>query len=199
MTNDIDIKLIGDKELAEVLRSLNYATQQKVLRGILRDAGNKTIVKALKAVTPVKTGKLKKSMGIITGKAKNTATVFAGPRLSHTKTAAGKAGYSGWVANILEYAKSDIRTPAGAIGGRFRRKGVPKKAFRPFFGTAAGAGFVKAVGPIRKRTNFTFAIKSNISAAEIHVTKSIRTVIERTWKRKSKSMAGGYQSYGQWR
>ena len=184
MTNDIDIKLIGDNDLANVLRSLDFATQHKTLKAILRDAGNKEIVTHLKRATPVVTGKLRKSMGVVAGRSKRNATIFVGPRMSHGKTRAGVEGYSGWVANILEFAKPGRRTPENA------------KAFKPFFGGPGGAGFVTSVGPIRKKTHFSFVITSRLRAAEIHITKSTRTVIERTWKRKSKGLAGYAQAKG---
>jgi len=177
--NDVDIKLIGDNELAEALRSLDYATQQRELKKILRDAANKTVVAHLKRVAPVRTGALRASMGVITGKSKRKATVFAGPRLSHSKTRSGKAGYSGWVANILENAKPQRRVP---------QKG---KAFKPFFGTASGPGFVTSVGPITKKTHFTYAIQTQLQPAALHITKSTRTVLTRTWNRKRKIMTYG--------
>jgi len=173
MTNDVDITLVGDKELHEVLKGLNYATQHKFLKAILRDTSAKTVVPFVRQATPRgKTGNLRKSIGTITGKSKSTATVFVGPRMSHRRTAEGDDGYRGWVANILEFAKPHDRVPENA------------KAFKPFFGGAAGPGFVRKVGPIRKKTNLTWAIKSRLQPAEVHMTKAIRTVIERAWKKK---------------
>lgn len=173
MTNDIDITLVGDKELLRTLENLDYATQHKYLKAILRNTSAKTVVPFVRQATPRgQTGNLRKSIGTITGKSKSTATVFVGPRLSHKKSREGNDGYSGWVANILEFAKPHDRVPKDA------------KAFKPFFGTAAGPGFVRKVGPIKKKTNLTWAITSRLNPAEIHMTKSIRTVIERTWKKK---------------
>ena len=174
MSNDVDIKLVGDNELIEALRALDYATQQRELKKILKDSGNQTIVKALQRASPVRTGTLRRSMGTIMGKSRSKATVFVGPRMSHTKTRQGSDQYSGWVANILENAKPGRRYPEKS------------KAFKPFFGSASGPGFVKSVGPIRNRTHFTYAITSNLMAAELHITKSVRTVITRTWNRKVK-------------
>jgi len=171
---NVDIKLVGDNELSAALRSLDYATQQRALKAILRDAGNNTIVKALKAITPVRTGKLQKSMGVVSGRNRRRATVFVGPRMSHIQTARGREGYSGWVANILENAKDHDRVPLKA------------KSFKPFSGTGAGPEFFKKVGPIRKRIHFSYAIESNIKNAEVHIIKSTRKVIERTWNRKVK-------------
>ncbi len=185
MTNDVDIKLIGDDELLGVLRNLDYATQQKYLKAILRDTSVKTVKPFVKQATPRgQTGNLRKSIGEVTGKSKRTATVFVGPRLSHRKTREGDTGHKGWVANILEFAKPQDRVPENA------------KAFKPFFGSAAGPGFVRKVGPIKKKTNLTWAISSRMGAAEVYMTKAIRTVIERTWKRKTKGLAGYAQVKG---
>ena len=173
--NDVDIKLIGDNELAEALRALDFATQQRELKKILRETSNKTILPALRLATPVRTGNLRRSMGNVSGRSKRNATVFVGPRMSHGRSRSGSTGYSGWVANILENAKD---------GRRYPKKG---KAFKPFFGSASGAGFVTSVGPIRKKTHLTFAIQSNLQSAELYITKATRTVIERTWKRKLNS------------
>ena len=189
MMNDIDIKLIGDNELAQVIRNLDYVTQQRFLKNILADVGRREIVKYLKIVAPMgQTGNLRRSMGVIRGKAKNTATVFVGPRLSHKESAAGKEGYKGWVANILEFAKSEPRTPKGAEGGRFQRSGKePKKTFKPF----VPGLFLREISPIRKRTHFTYTIESRLKPAEVEIKEATRRVIERTWKNKSKQAGLG--------
>jgi len=174
MTNDIDIKLLGYNELTEVLRNLDYATQHKILKSILRNTGTKEIIPYVKRVTPQgQTGNLKRSIGNVTGRSKINATVFVGPRMSH-KRSMGSNEYSGWVANILEYAKGTDRFPEKA------------KAFKPFSGGAGGPAFYKKVSGIKKRTNLTFAIKSRLHPAEVYIEKATRTVIERAWRSKTK-------------
>jgi hypothetical protein len=163
--NDVDIKLIGDKELIEALRELDFKTQHRFLKGLLTDSANKTIVKNLRQASPVRTGNLRRSMGVIQGKSKKTATVFAGPRMSSRRD---KSEYSGWVANILENAKP---------GRRYPKNGVAMKI---------GDNFVKSVGPITKKTNFKATINNSLKQAEDHLMKSVRTVIERAWNRKVK-------------
>ena len=179
--SDVGITLVGDEQLAEALEALDYATQQKFLKAILRDTSTKTVVPFVKRFTPQgQTGNLKKSIGHVAGKSKRKATLFVGPRMSHGKSRRGEDGYKGWVANILEFAKDDDRTPENA------------KAFKPFSGTAAGPQFFKKVGPIKKKTNLTWAISSRMGAAEVHITKAVRTVLTRAWKRKTKAGLSGY-------
>jgi len=181
MTNDIDIKLIGDKELMQALQSLDYATQQKTLKAILTNASTKAVKPLIKRATPVgQTGNLRKSIGNVRGKSKSVATLFVGPRMSHKRTAEGKEGYRGWVANILENAKGKDRTPEKA------------KAFKPFSGGTGGPEFFKKVGPIRKRTHLTWAVKASLKPAEVYITKATRTVLERAWKKKTKTGLAGY-------
>lgn len=180
MTNDIDIKLVGDNELAQVIRNLDYATQHKILKAILRNAGTKEIIPYVKRATPVgKTGNLRRSIGNVTGKSKRNATVFVGPRMSMKRSVSGSNEYNGWVANILENAKGESRYPLKA------------KAFRPFEGGVSGPQFYKRVGPIRKRTNLTYAISSRLNPAEIYIEKATRTVVERAWKSKTKQFGLG--------
>jgi len=163
--SDVNIKLVGDVELLAALKDLDYKTQHRFLKRVLNDAANKTIVKNLKQVTPVRTGNLKRSMGVVQGKSRRTATVFAGPRSSRIRD---KAQYSGYVANILENAKP---------GRRYPKKGTALKM---------GDKFFTSVGPITKKTNFKATIQGSLRQAEEHMTKSIRTIIERTWNSKVK-------------
>ncbi|MBG7617398.1 MAG: hypothetical protein IZT57_03395, partial [Chloroflexi bacterium] len=124
--SDVGISLLGDEDLMKALQALDYATQQKFLKSILRDTSTKTVVPFVRRFTPQgQTGNLKKSIGHVTGKSKKVATVFVGPRMSHNKSREGEVGYKGWVANILEFAKNTDRTPEKS------------EAFKPFSGSAA--------------------------------------------------------------
>lgn len=169
---DVDIQLIGDEEIYSVLSGLDYRVQQIELKKILRDTANQTIVKALKQHSPVRTGGLQKSMGVITGKSKRSAVVFAGPRMSHHPDKAKTGGYSGWVANILENAKPDKRYPTKA------------KALFPF----DYPNWYRSVGPIRRKTNFTSVMRSSLVDAQNHFTKSVRKILEREVKKYNKNI-----------
>ncbi len=93
MTNDIDIDLIGDKELFAALNALDFKTQQKELKKVVGNAAQ-TLVKPTKAVIPRRTTNLtqggskkwhppgtgKRSIGKKAGKSKRSAVVFVGPR-----------------------------------------------------------------------------------------------------------------------
>jgi hypothetical protein len=92
MSNDIDIKLLGDQELMNVLTGLEYKTQQRVLKKIVNDAAN-VLVKPTKAVIPTRRTKIqpsgqkwhppgagRKSIGKKMGRSSRSAVVFVGPR-----------------------------------------------------------------------------------------------------------------------
>lgn len=163
--SDVDITLIGDKELLRIIRGLEQKTQQKVLKKVLSDTAQKTFVKELRKEAPVRSGKLKASMGKVAGRSKSKATVFAGPRMRH-RDRTGR--YSGWVANILENAKTGRRVPKEA-----------QALATPF-------GFFKSVKPIARRTDFKGVIQSTIRMAEDHTFKSIRTILNREIKKHAK-------------
>jgi hypothetical protein len=90
--NDVDIKLIGDKELLRAFRELDVKTQHKRLHQVLSHAGN-IPKKAASQVIPTRRTKLKqsgrkwhppgtgkKSIMKKRGRSKRNATLFVGPR-----------------------------------------------------------------------------------------------------------------------
>ena len=155
MMNDIQLHLEGPDALFKIIRGLEVNTQHKILIRVLNDTAQKTFIKALRREAPVRTGKLRRSMGRVTGKSRRVATIFAGPR-----TGGRDERHEGWVANILEHAKSGKRYPKGRI-------------------LATPWGPRRSVGPIRKRTNFKGVILGTVRQAESHMFKSIRTIMER--------------------
>jgi len=160
--NDVDIKLIGDEELMRVLYNLEYKTQHKVLKKIVRDAGQKTMVRELKQRTPVgPTGNLKRSMGIVQGRSKRSAVAFAGPRMSST--------YKGYIANILEHSKGQRRYPKST-----------KALMTPW-------GPRKSVGPLRRQVFVRPSLISQLRPAELHIIKSLRTIMEREMRKARKT------------
>ena len=95
MTNDIDIKLIGDKEILAAFRELDSATQYKRLHQVLNNAGNLPM-RAMRDAIKVRKTKLepsgvkwhppglgKKSIIKKRGRSKKQPTLFIGAR---TKT-----------------------------------------------------------------------------------------------------------------
>jgi hypothetical protein len=95
MSNDIDIKLLGERELMDVLTGLEYKVQHRVLKKVVNDAAN-VLVKPTRAVIPIRKTKMqpsgqkwhppgtgKKSIGKKAGRSTKNAVVFVGPR---TKT-----------------------------------------------------------------------------------------------------------------
>lgn len=161
MTNDIDIKLVGDQELMKVLTNLEYKTQHKVLKRVVGDAAQKTMVGPIRSVTPVRSGTLKSSVGKKAGKSKRSAVVFAGPLMG------GK--HKGYVANILEHGKGTKRTPKNS------------KALSTPWGPRMSVAGIKAKPFVRP------TILANLKNAENHIFKSIRTIMEREMKKARKT------------
>lgn len=61
MAKMVDISLLGDKALQRKLQRLPYAMQKKIVRPSLREAARPMLATA-KAIVPVETGRLKKSL-----------------------------------------------------------------------------------------------------------------------------------------
>jgi hypothetical protein len=153
-----EIQLIGDKELMRALTQLDYSTQHKVLKKVVNDTAQQTIVKPLRAASPVgNTGNLRKSMGTKAGKSFRNAVVFAGPRMG--------GSHKGYIANILEHGKNEKR--------------VPKKAKA----LATPWGPRRSVAGVRARPFVRPTIERNIPNAERHMAVSIRKIIQREWNR----------------
>lgn len=164
MTNDVNISLVGDEELLQIIRSLDYAVQQKVLKKVVRDVANKTFVKGLRSAAPKRTGALRSSMGAITGKSKKNAVAFAGPRMG------GK--YKGYIANIIEYNKGEIRYPT--------RKN-PKRPKTP-----EGVRLHSGRMPMKDKGFVKRTLEENVKPAEAMLATSVRTICEREIKRYAK-------------
>lgn len=123
---------IETKEVDEWFKKLEKSMDLKQSRAILRKASTRTIVKGLRGNMTVNSRNLKKSFGNVTGKSKQPAVIFAGPRMdrdhqSKRKTPMGSiavtvaAKYKGHLANIIENntyrpryprdIRRDLRTP----------------------------------------------------------------------------------------
>lgn len=170
--SDINIDLIGDKELLNVLNGLEYRTQQKFLKKVVRDSA-KPMVTEIRNRTPVgkrvsgssfsvlPTGNLKKSIGTKDGRSKKSAVVFVGPRIG------GK--HKGNIANILEHAKGSRRVPKS---GQFLKT--------PW-------GPRRSVAPIKRVVFVRPSILKTLKTVENGMFKSIRTIMLREMKKARKS------------
>jgi hypothetical protein len=167
MSKDIKIELLGDEEIQQILKGLDQKIGIKTMKKVVRDAAQKNVVKQLKSDAPVRTGNLRRSMGVITGRSKRSAVMFAGPRMSHDFT---KTDHSGWIANVLEFSKGQRRFP---------KKG---KSLAPF----EFPSFYKSVGPIRRKTDFRVGLKSSIPRVEAALTKSFATIMKREMNKYNK-------------
>lgn len=169
MTNDIDIRLVGDEELLKALHNADYKTQHKVLKKIVRDVGNKTLVKPMRAAAPNRTGTLRKSIGVVAGKSKRNAVMFVTPRVT------GK--YEGYVANIFEHYDGGKREP-----GTDKYTGKKRKRPRTPHGIRRHSGVMttKYKGFVEKTYD------RHLKDAEDYFIKSVRTIWEREFKRARK-------------
>ena len=102
--------IVESKDFYDAVDKLQARTQVRDMRKILRTTSRKVYIPPLKSAAPVRTGKLKRSMGNITGKSRYAAIMFVGPRIPRgyrnmTDDEKRAFPYGGWVANILEYWK----------------------------------------------------------------------------------------------
>ena len=171
--SDVAIDLIGDEELLRFLDNLEYSTQQKFLKRILRDTATQTFVKGLRRDAPP-SRTLKRSMGHVTGKSRRVATIFAGPRMSLSK-AQTDSGYKGWLANIIEYNKFQNRYP-----GKDRR-GIEKKRPRLPDGSIRRHSGVFPWKPFIRQS-----LARSVRPAEEHQFKSIKKLILKEWNKYTK-------------
>lgn len=74
------VRLEGGMDLQKTLEQLPGKVNRKLLIAAGRKAG-RILVKVARRKAPRKTGNLRKSIGIRTGKRKDTASVLVGPRL----------------------------------------------------------------------------------------------------------------------
>jgi hypothetical protein len=92
MMNDVDLKLIGDKELLAAFRDLDHKTQHKRLHQVLNHVAN-IPKKAIAAAIPIRNTKIsptgkkwhppglaKRSVIKKRGRSKKNAVLFVGPR-----------------------------------------------------------------------------------------------------------------------
>jgi len=166
--NDFDIKLVGDTEILAALKDLDYKTQHSVLKRVLNDAATKTFVKSLRREAPKKTGVFSKSFGVVKGKNRKAAVVFAGARMG--------GGHAGYLANIIEFNKMKPRYPGfdKKTGQQRKRPSLPDGSIRMHSG-------IFPVRPFIKRT-----LETNVIPAQNQIINSMRTIIQRSWNSKVK-------------
>jgi hypothetical protein len=156
MSKDVNIDLVGDDELLRVFRELNKKVQKPLLKRIVGDASQKTLVSPLKREIPKRTTNLvntgrnarwhppglgKKSITKKIGKSKKSVVYFVGP---------------------------------GGPVGDYKRDPFYLKWFE--YG---------AYGKNRTLTFLNF-YKRNINTTERHLEKSLRTIIGRIMKKARK-------------
>ena len=166
-----EIQLIGDEELLNALRQLDYSTQHRILKRVLNDSANKLIVTPLKAASPVSSGTLRASMGTKVGRSRVNAVVFAGPRMGGRR---GGVEHKGYIANIIEFNKGGIRYP----GVDKKSGGLRKRPMTPH-GTRKHSGKM----PTTHKGYISRTIEQAIPGVQKSIAGSVRVVIERAWNR----------------
>jgi hypothetical protein len=125
--------LRGEEELLRRMNLLENKFGVQQSRAVLRKASSRVMIPAWRNAMTVNSKNLRRSFGNITGKAKQTAVVFAGPRIdsdrrSRRKTPMGRitvtiaAKFKGHLANIIENNKFGLRYPGEDQNGRKRSK-----------------------------------------------------------------------------
>lgn len=160
MSKDVDITLVGDKELMQVLNNLPAKVNLKVLKRVVNDSAN-PMVKEVRANAPVgATQNLKKSIGKKAGKSKRSAVVFVGPRTG--------GNHKGFIANILEHSKEKIRYPKKS------------KALSTPWGPR------KSVGRLRRRVFVRPSIQRTLKVVEDRFTISLRKILTKEFNKARK-------------
>jgi hypothetical protein len=159
MTNDVDIKLLGDEQLMQAFNNLEYKVSHKVLKKTVNDTARKVFVPPMRKAHPYR--QIQKSIGVKQGRSRRVAAAFAGPRMIprrfQTDKQKASGNYSGWLAQIVEYNKGAKRSTS--------------------------KGYNRGIMPLQGRGRMRTTLKRNLIPAERHVMKSLRTIIEREWKR----------------
>ena len=76
---DLDFKITGGRELDKALKLLGQRTEKKLIGRAVR-AGGKVIVKEARRRVPVRSGRLKKSLGVKVIRLRGRQTAQVGPR-----------------------------------------------------------------------------------------------------------------------
>jgi len=159
--NDIDIKLIGDKDLLKILNGLDDKVKPKVLKKVLSDSAS-IYVKEAKKKIPVRKTKI--------------APPSSGKRKAAKKTYWHPAGL-GKKSPMKKYGKS--KTPTVFVGPKAGEKGTRTDTFYLRFweeGTKKMAG----------RWGFRNTYNENRRNVENNIFNSMRKIIEREIKRFAK-------------
>lgn len=92
MTNDLDIKLIGDEALMKLLRSLPGKMGKNIVQSAWVRAA-KPIKQVMKQSLPEDSGTAKRSITTVRGKSFKSPTVFIGPRKGGSKKSSRDASF----------------------------------------------------------------------------------------------------------
>jgi HK97 gp10 family phage protein len=104
MAQDIDIKLLGQKELEQILKKLPDKLTRKFVLASWRKSA-KPIINAAKNNIKGYSKSIASTIGNITGRSKKYPTIYVGPRAK-----AGKNKDKAWLATIIEYGASGTKT-----------------------------------------------------------------------------------------
>jgi len=120
MAWDIKIEMLGLEEMQTVMKELPRQVSRKILVQSLRRS-SRHLVKAARNNVKTRHGTLRKSIGVVTEKNRNTAAVWVGPRHREgvgsmssrysPMTSKAKAA-AGWYAHFIEFGTAGKKVKA---------------------------------------------------------------------------------------
>lgn len=140
----ISFDIRGIDELSIILRKFPSRIEKKILKSSLRKA-SKVIVKRARNTVPVRTGNLRRSIGIVVNKtnSKSAPSMSIGPRKGK------KLKNDGWYGHLVEFG-----APARGVAAQpFMRPAAEEGSaeFVKVFGESLGDGIDKIVREVRTR------------------------------------------------
>lgn len=103
MANDVQIKLLGEKEIEQILNKLPAKLTRKFILASWRKSA-KPIINAAKSNIQSYSKSIAKTIGNITGRSKRYPTIYVGPRAK-----AGTFKDKAWLAPIIEFGSSGTK------------------------------------------------------------------------------------------
>lgn len=175
MSNDIDIKLLGAREIDKILNELPQKVRRKFILAAWRRSA-KPLIQAARNNIRNYSKQIAESIGNITGKSKTFPTIYIGPR------AKGKFKNIAWIAPFIEF---------GVLGRkRNRKQGYQRETDNPEF---AWVGKLKPGAQYRKdQPAHPFmrpAVDSTINQVQNNFEGELKTVFKKTIDKYNKRSA----------
>jgi len=175
MAQDINIQILGVKEINQILNELPHKVRRKHILATWRRS-SKPMIRSAKSNIQSYSKSLAASIGNITGRSKKYPTIYVGPR------AKGKHKAIAWIAPFVEFGTSGIK--------RSRKQGFKRDNANPAFGWVAK---IKPGGQYRApqaaRPFMRPAINQTIEQVKNNFYIEIKTVFQKTVNKYNKRRA----------